>query len=172
MAYGLQEAKKTGAPAPFFMNLQFENKTEEHLPLIKQLFYELKEEELNLTDFAPQIKTQILESQFLAHELNYHRKKIEDQIILLNKKPVGRLILSTNNKNIHFAELVILKDFQHKGIGKEVFKQIISKAKTETKSVTLNVSKNNKAIDFYKNLGFLTTSQDELNYNMRLIPNL
>ncbi len=155
------------------MNLQFENKTEEHLPFIKQLFYELKEEELNLTDFAPHVKTQVLESQFLAHEFNYHNnKKFEDHIILLNKKPAGRLILSTNSKNIHFAELAILKHFQHKGIGKEVFKQIISKAKTETKSVTLNVSKNNKAIDFYKKLGFITTSQDELNYNMRLIHNL
>ena len=171
-AMASKKLKTLGASAPFFMNIQFESKSEMHLPFIRQLFYELKDEELNLLNLKSHLKAQLLECQFLAHESNYQHnaKEIEDQVILLNRKPTGRLILLTNSKNIHCAELVILRQFQHKGIGKEVFKQIISKAKAETKSVTLNVSKHNMAINFYKGLGFVITNQDDLNYNMRWIP--
>lgn len=87
-----------------------------------------------------------------------------------NKKISGFLIASRKKESIHIHRLVVAKDLQAKGIGKQLVETIIRKTASEKSNrVTLKVSKNNvSAISFYKKLGFRVYADEGDNHCMEI----
>jgi ribosomal protein S18 acetylase RimI-like enzyme len=105
-----------------------------------------------------------------VNQREIHRRKYipsETKLIEYNNHTIGYVVLKETEAEIHLKNLLIEKEFQNKGIGKEVMEKIIEKADSDKKLVRLQVFKiNSKAQKFYHNLGFEITSETENHFEM------
>lgn len=156
------------------MNISLRRKEENDFTFIKRLYAEVKSLELNAGQWPVELRTQIIDMQFAAHELHYTNNLLncEDSIILFENNPVGRLILGRSEKFINIADIILLPEFQRKGIGNFIIQIVIDDANKSGKTVTLNVSKNNRAINLYSRLGFKISHQTEADYKMIYTKNI
>lgn len=108
------------------------------------------------------------DNNFQRKNLLKHFNSNRISIILFATKKIGCLILR-KSKNWIIVELIALKpEFQCKGIGTFIMKNVISQSQKENKPIFLQVLKVNKrAIEFYLKLGFLQTSESETGFNMQ-----
>jgi len=92
----------------------------------------------------------------------------DTNLIEYNKQKVGFIVMTETDNEIYIENLLIEKEFQNLGIGKEVMNRIIERANSEKKTIRLKVfSINIKAQKFYINLGFEITSQMENHIGMK-----
>jgi ribosomal protein S18 acetylase RimI-like enzyme len=150
------------------MDISLRKQVDTDLIFIKRLFDEVKSYELNAGQWQDELRKQILDMQFSAHELHFKNNLSngEDSIILFEGNPVGRLILDRSDNDINLADIIILPEYQGKGIGKFVIEKIINESDTSGKTITLIVSKNNRAMNLYSKLGFKISHQTETDYCM------
>ena len=100
------------------------------------------------------------------HESNFIAS--DTKLIVYKKQEIGYVVLKETDKEILIENLLIEKEFQNLGIGKEVMAQIIERAHLEKKLIRLHVFKINiKAQRFYGNLGFAKTSEKENHIEMK-----
>jgi ribosomal protein S18 acetylase RimI-like enzyme len=78
--------------------------------------------------------------------------------ISMDEQDVGFLDLEPNNPiegNMKIQKIYVLSEFQGMGLGYELMKQAFNFAKeNQMNSMTLQVNRNNKAVEFYKKFGF------------------
>jgi ribosomal protein S18 acetylase RimI-like enzyme len=78
--------------------------------------------------------------------------------ISMDEQDVGFLDLEPNNPiegNMKIQKIYVLPEFQGMGLGYELMKQAFNFAKeNQMNSMTLQVNRNNKAVEFYKKFGF------------------
>jgi ribosomal protein S18 acetylase RimI-like enzyme len=68
-----------------------------------------------------------------------------------------------NNKVTRLHKIYILPEAQGKGVGKALIEKVIAIAKeNQSEVISLNVNKFNKAVSFYKKLGFVVASEEDL----------
>jgi ribosomal protein S18 acetylase RimI-like enzyme len=68
-----------------------------------------------------------------------------------------------NNKVTRIHKIYILPEAQGKGVGKVLIEKLIAIAKeNQSEVISLNVNKFNKAVSFYKKIGFEITSEEDL----------
>lgn len=85
------------------------------------------------------------------------------KLIILNKKCIGCLLLTENQKGKMLEELYIEKEYRHKGIGTSILKEIT----TAYPIVFLYVYKENKeAISLYQKNNFQIIEETETRYLM------
>ncbi|PWK23344.1 acetyltransferase (GNAT) family protein [Arcicella aurantiaca] len=92
-----------------------------------------------------------------------HYKKAHFQIIELQEKAIGYLETENRIDHIFLSNIMILKEFQEKGIGKIILEDLI-KQHSEIRLEVLKVNK--RAIQFYQNLGFEIKDENEDSYQM------
>jgi ribosomal protein S18 acetylase RimI-like enzyme len=74
-------------------------------------------------------------------------------------------------ETIYVGGIQLLPEFQGKGIGTAIFKDIISESEVTGIPVTLEVHHvNEKAISFYRKLGFQETGKTEKQILMKYVP--
>lgn len=77
------------------------------------------------------------------------------QIIQYNSKDVGRLRVVRSPDSIYIGGIQILPEFQGKGIGTAVFKELVEESNSTNIPIVLEVHDvNEPAISFYTKLGF------------------
>lgn len=117
----------------------------------------------------------ILSNEQLLYMLNlfYHKdalqKQFEDNsfsfiISLTNNNSVGFAIYSIISSDGHYKldKLYILPESQSKGIGKFMLDFILSDLKNKNaKRLTLNVNRNNKAVEFYLKQNFKIIKEED-----------
>jgi ribosomal protein S18 acetylase RimI-like enzyme len=91
----------------------------------------------------------------------------DSSIIMVNKQPIGLVKLGLLANNLHIRQLQISPQYQGRGIGSKVLALVKEKAKELRLPLTLNVLLANPAISLYLRHGFIVTSQNELEYQMR-----
>ncbi len=68
-----------------------------------------------------------------------------------------------NNKVTRLHKIYILPEAQGKGVGKALIEKVIGIAKeNQSEVISLNVNKFNKAVSFYKKIGFEIASEEDL----------
>ncbi len=107
-------------------------------------------------------------------EFAEYLKKFEPektQVIQFKGKDVGRLRIVRSNESIYIGGIQILPEFQNKGIGSAIIKDLINESNSTKIPVTLEVHHvNEKAISFYKKLGFTETGKTERQALMKYVP--
>ncbi len=83
------------------------------------------------------------------------------QIMLLNDQPVGYVVVEDSPDQIELVEVVVLPEFQNRGIGKAMVEEEINRAKASGLCVKLQVLKKNRAIGLYNKLGFQKCGETE-----------
>ena len=76
------------------------------------------------------------------------------EIILCDGVPCGYLCVEDREGDIHVRELVIDPEFQGKGIGTYILREVMGRARVRQVPVRLGTFHENRAAELYRRLGF------------------
>ncbi len=122
----------------------------------------------SLTYLPEQELRSLIETQYTFQDRHYksYYPKAECFVIQILGKDIGRLYIDNSSGHLWIIDITIDEAYRHKGIGRNVMEEMISKARKNKKEVKLHVAKNNSAIHLYKQLGFVTDGERDLYYSM------
>lgn len=116
----------------------------------------------------PDIKPNFQE-EFIEFSKNFVPEKI--RVIEFDKKDVGRLRVVRSSEEIFVGGIQLLPEYQGKGIGSAIFKELLKESKSLNIPIKLDVSRDNeKAIGFYAKFGFKKVGETETDWNMQFEP--
>lgn len=108
-------------------------------------------------------KEAFLNQQFFAQHEYYQKNYIGALFYVINYKNVtiGRLYIHQNYENrcIRIIDIAILPEWQNKGFGTKILKDILAEAETRQMPVTIHVESFNPAMNLYERLGFKKISE-------------
>lgn len=131
--------------------------TKKDRPFLYKLYTVMRAQEMALTDFSDEEKEQFLRLQFRGQRQHYKRHYPEavNNVILLNGRPIGRLLVADLGNEIRLLDIVFLPEVQNRGIGAHYLNQLQAKAQQANLPIILHVWQlNHAALRFYKRHGF------------------
>ena len=85
----------------------------------------------------------------------------------MDSKKVGVYAVHiTENGDLFINEISILKEYQHKGIGRKILEEQLKENKQKGIRTILQVFKENPAKTLYEKLGFKVYGENETHYQM------
>ena len=103
----------------------------------------------------------------------FHAKAWQERkpdIITYDGKPIGTIATTESEDCIEIGQFFILPEYQNKGIGTYLLKNILEKADQLGMNVTLRFLKNNPAKSLYLRNGFRLVDTSEILYHMERKP--
>ena len=95
----------------------------------------------------------------------------DDTVILLNGKPVGRLIIERRDHEMVITDIAILPQYRKKGIGSQLIHELKSEVSGSAKPLVLRVDKSNIAAKaFYEKAGFAVIGDTDIVWAMECRP--
>lgn len=136
------------------------------------LYATTRDEELNLWGWDDTQKRMFLELQFRAKNQQYNLSypEADDRIVLLNGRPVGRILADRKGQEITFLDIALLPEYRNRNIGTTLVQSLIQEAIDAKKSVVLHVVVTNRAARLYERLGFNIVKEDPVYREMRFTP--
>lgn len=136
--------------------------------LLFELYASTREEELAMTGWNNTTRDAFLNMQFRAMRQGYASMfpRGEFSIILMDGKPVGRVVVDRSPEEIHVVDIVVSVACRNRGIGATIISRLIEEARQLHKSIRLQVLKTSRARQFYKRLGFYKIGETEINEEM------
>ncbi len=105
-----------------------------------------------------------MQSQFFARAWVPQKSTM----ILVDELPIGFYRRDINSNYIKLEEIQLLPEYQSKGIGSTIIKQLIQEAQQLELALRLQVLKKNRAQQLYLRLGFKQVGVSETHYLMEL----
>lgn len=137
--------------------ISFRPITEEDQQFLYEVYASTRAEEMSVTNFTEREKEDFLRFQHHAQHTDYmnkFRNNSDFLIILINNTPTGRLYLGRWRAEIRIIDIALLPEYRNRGIGAQLLHDIINEAASAGKLVTGHIEHYNRAINFYKRLGF------------------
>ncbi|MEN8167589.1 MAG: GNAT family N-acetyltransferase [Pseudomonadota bacterium] len=92
-------------------------------------------------------------------------------MIMAGDEPVGYSQVEDQGENLFIRMLLLLPEYQHRGLGTRLLNQVIELARARSSGVRLEVFKlNEKAKAFYEYHGFRDEGETPDSYVMALLP--
>ena len=145
--------------------------TEEEIDLLKGFLYEA----IFIPEGVAPPERSIIEKEELSVYYKDFGSKTGDHCLLAieDDKPVGAVWSRIMNDYGHIDDetpslaISLYKEYRHKGIGTKLMKKMLKLLKQDGYSrVSLAVQKDNYAVKMYKDLGFETVKENDLEYIM------
>jgi len=108
------------------------------------------------------------DAQKRLHENEYQHAV--DQVILLEGKPVGRLVVERREPEIRCVDLALLPAYRNRGLGAFLLRQLQDEAKREHQPLRLQVIRFSRAVNLFERLGFARTSETGTHFQMEWRP--
>ncbi|HEX6285045.1 MAG TPA: GNAT family N-acetyltransferase [Pyrinomonadaceae bacterium] len=97
-------------------------------------------------------KQAFIRMQFLARERPH--PQADNQIILLDGRPVGRMLVERSETAILLRDIALLTEYRNAGIGSSLIQELMEEAASAGKSIELHVVASSPAVRLYERLGF------------------
>jgi ribosomal protein S18 acetylase RimI-like enzyme len=98
--------------------------------------------------------------------------KVEDHFLLeLSGQTVGCLCFKESATEVRLARLFITPQYQNRGLGTQVMREIMRLADQKSLQIQLRVLRVNPARRLYERLGFSVVGENDTHYTMRRPPN-
>ncbi|MFX1515764.1 MAG: GNAT family N-acetyltransferase [Promethearchaeota archaeon] len=128
-----------------------------------EFLYNLKKR--TLKEYITQIWGWDEKDQHNYHKENFNPEKFS--IIQLNGEDIGCMSIEEHPNKIRLNMIEISPEYQNKGIGSKLIRDLIEKGSQEKKTIELQVFKvNNEAFRLYTTLGFKLIDETETHYKM------
>jgi ribosomal protein S18 acetylase RimI-like enzyme len=139
-------------------------------PFQLNLFASTRAEELAAVPWSGEQKAAFLSQQFSAQRHHYRTQLDHCEFLMLEHKdaPIGRLYLQTGEANLHIVDIALSPERRGTGIGGAIIAQIIDRATSMGKGVSLFVEPHNPARRLYERLGFVPIGEGEIYLEMEL----
>jgi GNAT superfamily N-acetyltransferase len=115
-------------------------------------------EELEGLGWDDQQMQTFIRMQFLARERSQPR--VDNRIILLDGRPVGRLLVDRTETPIVLRDIALLPQYRNAGIGSRLIRELMSEAASAKKPIALHVVVSSPAVRLYERLGFQRSSDE------------
>jgi len=125
-------------------------------------------DELAQTGWADDQKLAFIKMQFMARERSYPR--VDNRIILLNGRPVGRLLVDRGEAAIVLRDIALLTEYRNAGIGSRLLRDLMKEATGAQKPIELHVFANSPAVRLYERLGFRQSGPAGAYLEMKWVP--
>jgi len=150
------------------MNLVLREANPDDENLLFEVYASTRMEELAGLGWDEQQKQAFIKMQFLARERTYPR--VDNRIIVWNSRPVGRILVERNEKEILLRDIALLTAYRNCGIGSRLIRDLITEAGVAGKPLRLHVLATSPAVRLYERLGFCRTGDDGTYLEMICIP--
>ena len=104
-----------------------------------------------------------LQQKFFAESFNAG----DGEIVVVNGKDAGFLSISEKEFEIVLISIRLLPEFQNRGVGTKLIKDVLDAARVKNKPVRLQVLKANPARNLYEKLGFKIFAETGTHFQMR-----
>ncbi len=144
---------------------------DEDLMVLNEIYGSTREKELKqVVEWNDEQKKNFVLQQFMAQHDYYQKNYIGAAFYTIqkNKVAIGRLYIHENfqEKGVRIIDIAILPNWQNKGIGKSILKDILAKASKLNRAVSIHVETFNPAMKLYKKLGFEKISETNGVYHL------
>ncbi len=141
------------------MRLSFRDATEDDLKLLWRI------NSLGLGDVVRR-EFSVTARQHRQHFQEHFRIDDNLQIIFVDGEDAGYLAYESLGDHIYVSAVVLLPQFQNRGVGSKIMKSIFQEAMESGVDVRLQVLKSNPARAFYEGLGFVIDAETAHHYQM------
>ena len=116
--------------------------------------------------------SEFLDMQYEAQQTFYDSdyRDAADELILLEDKPIGRLMIESRPHEIRCIDLGLLPEYRERGLGTGVIRKLQETAKRENKPLRLQVIRFSRAVNLFDRLGFVRTSETGTHFQMEWTP--
>jgi ribosomal protein S18 acetylase RimI-like enzyme len=121
------------------------------------LYASTRKEEMERVNWSEEQKQSFLESQLAAQKAAYEERfpDSEHEIILVKKKPIGRIWVNRSEEEIRLLDIALLPEYRRRGIGTALLRGLQQEAAAGEKPLRHCVYiTNHPAVAFYRKLGF------------------
>ncbi|HMG74301.1 MAG TPA: GNAT family N-acetyltransferase [Pyrinomonadaceae bacterium] len=108
------------------------------------------------------------EAQQHFYESEY--KRADDEIILWEGEPAGRLVVERREHEIRCVDVALLPEHRNGGIGSFLIQKLQDEARRDQKPLRLQVIRFNRAVNLFERLGFVRTSESGTHFQMEWTP--
>lgn len=135
------------------------------------VFASTREDELAVLSADTQ-RQAFINLQFHAQQQSYSacHPAAENSIILLEGRPIGRMLVDRTAEAILLVDIAILNDYRNRRVGSSLIRSLMDDASAARKAVRLSVYKMNPALRLYERLGFSRTADDGVYFEMMWVP--
>jgi len=150
------------------LNLSLREATPEDRNFLLEFYASTRIDELEPFDWDEDQKRAFIEMQFLTRERSY--PLVDDRIIILDGRPVGRMLVDRNETGIVLRDIALLTEYRNGGIGSRLIKDLMAEAAAAGKSIELHVFAISPAVRLYERLGFRRTGPEGAYLEMKWVP--
>ncbi len=112
------------------------------------------------------------DQEWQVNDFKKHFNPVNITVVKDENRTIGYSQVQDQGNQLYIRMLLLLSNYQHKGIGTRLLKAVIEKAKVQSKSIALQVFKiNEKAKRFYEHHGFQVQGETPSSLNMVFMPN-
>lgn len=116
-------------------------------------------------------------NEFLAMQYEAQREfyasdhgSASDEVVLLDSKPIGRLIVARLEDEIRCVEMALLPDYRSRGLGTVLISNLQAESIAAQKPLRLQVIRFNRALRLFERMGFARTSETGTHFQMEWKP--
>ena len=116
--------------------------------------------------------SEFLEMQYQAQKRFFEGdyQNASDEVVLVDSKPAGRLIVERREHEIRCIDLGLLPSYRNHGLGTAIIRNLQEEATAANKSLRLQVIRFSRAVSLLERLGFLRTSETGTHFQMEWKP--
>ena len=149
-------------------NLVLRETTPEDEQFLFDVYASTRQEELEGLGWDDNQKRDFIKMQFLARERSYPR--VDDRIIVLNGRPIGRMLVDRNDAEILLRDIAFLTQYRNRGLGTILIYDLMKEASVSGKAIRLHVLATSAAVRLYDRLGFSKTGAEAAYLEMKWLP--
>lgn len=138
------------------LGISYRTMTDADLPFTAALYTSTRAEEMAANGWPPELQATFLKQQHEAQHRHYscHFADAEWLIIERSGEAIGRLYLDETPASFHIVDISLLPHCRGAGIGSTILADLLDHARTNGKTVGINVAKDNPARRLYDRMGF------------------
>ena len=139
-------------------NISLRPVTPEDREFLVAVYYGTRERELAQVDWDAGQKEAFVRWQFERQDEEYRQRypNARYDIILVDGVPAGRIWVGIDDKQIRLLDIAIMTEFQNRGVGTHLLRQLMAEAAQTNKLLRHMVFVlNDNAHRFYERLGFV-----------------
>ena len=142
--------------------------TNEDNAFLLEVYKSSRGDDLRELDWDEKRISEFLDMQYEAQQrLNETEfQNAVDQIILLEGKPVGRLLVERRDQQIRCVDLALLPAYRNRGLGAFLVRQLQDESRREDRPLRLQVIRFSRAVNLFERLGFARTSETGTHFQM------
>ena len=149
-------------------NLSLREATPEDETFLLEVYASTRMEEFEGLGWSDEQTQAFIKMQFLARERCYPR--VDNRIILLNGRPVGRILVDRGDTCILLRDIALLTEFRNRRFGSRLIQDLMQEATAAGKPIGLHVLASSPAARLYERLGFVRSGDEATYLEMKWVP--